>query len=613
MDAHLESYMNIAARAQHIVLDSIPQQWRLSAEAKARAQRNPKHGVFECSILSRRQIRITELSASELLQKIYNGRLSSYEVTVAFCARAAIAHQLVNCLVDFFPEEALAQAKALDDDFARMKRLVGELHGLPLAVKDDHFVKGKVVTMGYTAWVSNPPCLDDSSQVKIMKDAGVIIFARTCMPQTGMALETVSNLWGPTLNSHDINFGAGRSSGGDGTLVALRGTPAAPLATDIGGSIRAPAGFNGCYGMRPTAVRVPLAGTATTVSGDTSIKCSAGPIATSLEDLQLFSRLLLTHPTIPDDPSAIIGYWNDRPQVPSKLRIGVWSTDGVVDPHPPVQRALGEATAKLTAAGHEIVDFKFPFDLWQAAQTAWALYLQTGAREHKAILQSADEPAIAQFSSYLNTFHTRELSVPELFAHNTAVATYKSLFHNAWEASGIDCIMCPSASMAGVPHNFSVWWEYTAIWNLLDYPSIFIPLKEFKISAKQDPKDLEYQPRDDPFDGPNRKLYDPEIWKSQPMTLQIVGRPCRDEGLTSVCEVLDRVVNADQQSRSEKRLGDLVEREGARLRERLTRSLCLSGRVVGDLRLKHIYYAFESHANLRRATMERCGRDGYKG
>lgn len=506
MDAHVESYMIIAARAQQGVLDSIPKQWRLSIEAKARAQTNPKRGIVECGILSRRQIRITELSASELLQRIYDGRLSSYDVTEAFCARAAIAHQLVNCLVDFFPEEALAQAKALDDEFARTKRLVGELHGLPLAVKDDHFVKGKVVTMGYTAWVSSPPCLDDSSPVKIMKDAGAIFFARTCMPQTGMALETVSNLWGRTLNSHNINFGAGGSSGGDGTLVALRGTPAAPLATDIGGSIRAPAAFNGCYGMRPTAIRVPLAGTATTVSGNTSIKCSAGPIATSLDDVQLFSRLLVTHPTIPDDPSAIFGFWEDRPPVPSKLRIGVWSTDGVVDPHPPVQRALREATAKLMAAGHEVVEFEFPFDLWQAALTAWALYLQTGAREHKAILQSAGEPGIAQFLSYLETFKSRELSVPELFAHNTAVGAYKTLFYNAWEASGIDCIMCPSGPMAGVPHNFPVWWGYTAIWNLLDYPSVIMPLKDFKINAEQDPKNMAYQPRDNPFDGPNWQL-----------------------------------------------------------------------------------------------------------
>lgn len=498
-----EPYESIAARCQQRVLDCIPQKWRLDPDCESRKSQCPRKAILETGILSQRQIRITELTASQVLQRIYDRRLSSYEVTEAFCARAAIAHQLCNCLVDFFPEEALVEARALDEEHARTGRSVGVLHGLPISVKDDHFVKGKVVTMGYTAWAKNPPCEEDSSGVKTMRDAGAILFARTCMPQTGMALETVSNLWGRTLNSCDKTFGAGGSSGGDGVMVALRGTPAAPLATDIGGSIRAPAAFNGCYGMRPTAARVPLAGIATTVAGNTSIKCSAGPIANSLEDIRIFVRLLATHPTLPHDPSAIVGIWDDAPKTPKKLRVGVWMTDGVVEPHPPIRRALRETTAKLLAAGHELIDFRFPFDLWQAALTTWALYLQTGAKEHKGLLQAAGEPGIAQFISYLNTFESKELTVPELFAHNAAAGEFKAAFAEAWDASGVDCIVCPSAPMAGVPHGFPVWWGYTSIWNLLDYPSVILPVKHFSISGHRDPRDALYQPRENPFDGPN--------------------------------------------------------------------------------------------------------------
>lgn len=72
-------------------------------------------------------------------------------------------------------------------------------------------------------------------------------------------LETVSNLYGRTLNPLNTDFGAGGSSGGDGTLVALKGCSMTPL-TDIGGSIRAPAAFNGLYGIRPSADRVPKRG-----------------------------------------------------------------------------------------------------------------------------------------------------------------------------------------------------------------------------------------------------------------------------------------------------------------------------------------------------------------
>lgn len=56
------------------------------------------------------------------------------------------------------------------------------------------------------------------------------------MPQTGMALETWSNLWGRTLNPFNSKFGSGGSSGGDGALVAMRGAPCAPLSSDIGGN-----------------------------------------------------------------------------------------------------------------------------------------------------------------------------------------------------------------------------------------------------------------------------------------------------------------------------------------------------------------------------------------
>ena len=68
------------------------------------------------------------------------------------------------------------------------------------------------------------------------------------------------------------------------------------------------------------------------------------------------------------------------------------------------------------------------------------------------------------------------------------------------------CILCPCAPMAGVPHDFPVWWGYTTIWNLLDYPSIIMPITDFKISPVDDPKDVSYKPRDNPFDRRNWEL-----------------------------------------------------------------------------------------------------------
>lgn len=396
------------------------------------------------------------MTASEVLNEIHSGKLKAAEVMEAFLVRAAIAHQLVNCLVEFYPEEAMAEARALDAEYAKSGSIVGPLHGLPMAIKDIHEVKDRVVTMALVAWADNAPCKAESSPVKVMRDAGAVFFGRTTMPQTGMALETVSNLWGRTLNPYNPAFGAGGSSGGDGALVAMRGEPAAPITTDIGGSIRAPGAFNGLYAMRPTAERVPKSGMMSAARGNTSIKVSAGPCCHDMVDLKLFVRLILTHPTLPYEPTCSIPFWNEQTAAPHQLRVGIMTTDGVVDPHPPIRRAMQETTAKLTASGHEVVDFQLPFDFWEAALTTWALYFQTGACEVKALLDQAGEPPIKQFQHNFDVFQTKLLTVPELFQRNNEQAGYKAAFQAAWDAAGIDCIVCPCAPAAGVPHDFPV-------------------------------------------------------------------------------------------------------------------------------------------------------------
>jgi amidase len=162
-------------------------------------------------------------------------------------------------------------------------------------------------------------------------------------------------------------------------------------------------------------------------------------------------------------------------------------TDGVVDPHPPVTRALQKVAAKLRAAGHDVIEFKPQIDLWQAALTTWALYFQTGAKEVFHYLRLSGQPPIPQFQHNLKVFKSRELTVTEAFKHNTEQAVYKGAYVKAWDATisktstgqPMDYIVCPSATMAGSPHDFPLWWGYFTAWNLIDYPSIIMPFKDF--------------------------------------------------------------------------------------------------------------------------------------
>lgn len=112
------SWQSISTTRRALVLDAIPSQWRLPPGTPPEGQTNVLDIPETCGILGPKQLEITSLTATELVSELASGKLSSAAVTEAFCIRAAIAHQLVNCLTDFFPQEALARAAELDDILA---------------------------------------------------------------------------------------------------------------------------------------------------------------------------------------------------------------------------------------------------------------------------------------------------------------------------------------------------------------------------------------------------------------------------------------------------------------------------------------------------------------
>jgi amidase len=108
-----------------------------------------------------------------------------------------------------------------------------------------------------------------------------------------------------------------------------------------------------------------------------------------------------------------------------------------------------------------------------------------------------------------------ELEVTSFFLQrNTEQAGYKRKFIEAWSKTAsttstgrpMDGLICPVAASAGIPHDFPLWWGYTSLFNLIDYPSIVLPLKKMRINAEQDAKDVNYVPKPNPFDAGNHDL-----------------------------------------------------------------------------------------------------------
>ncbi|CAG8289766.1 unnamed protein product [Penicillium salamii] len=550
------SWEEVSKQAQADLLNSIPAKWRIDAKAFTTVtdvSQIPK----TCGILSSRQIQITELTATELAKHIASRQLRVVEVLDAFAARAAISHQLVNCLTSWFLEEGMRQAQRLDKILDAGGKPLGPLHGVPVALKDSYCMKGHPTTRGYVVNKDDVQHHDDTI-VATLRAAGAVFFCRTTMPQTGMAMETVSNLWGRTLNPFNTKLVAGGSSGGDSALVAMRGCPIAP-SSDIGGSIRVPAAFNGLYAIRPTSLRIPKAGWGGSRTGQTSIRDSVGPVCHSVEDVRMFTQILTGNPSNRYDVCSVPMPWRDVSLTKGKLVVGIMNWDGAVMPQPPVLRAMAHTRQALQKAGFEVIEFQPPFDCWELAKCTFDIYFQEAGEETLAKLKPTGEPLIPAFANLLKVYNARHLTALQLCHLNMRMRGFKEQFADAWmqtnqiTSSGrpMDALICPAAPSAGAPHDYNSYWGYTSMFNFLDYPSTILPVKNFKIDPRIDRLDATYQPlTSNPYDKANHAMYNAELFANQPSSVQIVGRPFDDEELIEVTSEIDTILKTTGQVKS---------------------------------------------------------------
>ncbi|KAK5181868.1 hypothetical protein LTR16_010317, partial [Cryomyces antarcticus] len=173
--------------------------------------------------------------------------------------------------------------------------------------------------MGYVGWIgtfqgkknTGKERVYESEMVKELRASGAVLYVKTSVPHTLMCGETVNNIIGYTWNPKNRNLSSGGSSGGEGALIGLKGSPVG-LGTDIGGSIRIPAAFNGLYGIRPSVGRLPYEGMANSMDGQNSILSVVGPIAPTVGSLRLVVKSLLAQEPWLHDPICAELPWRDE-------------------------------------------------------------------------------------------------------------------------------------------------------------------------------------------------------------------------------------------------------------------------------------------------------------
>ena len=197
--------------------------------------------------------------------------------------------------------------------------------------------------------------------MKELRELGAVFYCKTSVPHTLMSGETVNNIIGYSWNPKNRHLASGGSSGGEGALIRFKGSPLG-FGTDIGGSIRIPAAFNGLYGIRPSGGRMPYEGMANSMDGQNSLLSVVGPISHSVASLRLVMKSLLSQQPWLHDPLVVEMPWRDSQEKEvleiisskGKLTFAVLKHDGIITPHPPVQRAIDMTVAALEKQGHKV-------------------------------------------------------------------------------------------------------------------------------------------------------------------------------------------------------------------------------------------------------------------
>jgi amidase len=198
---------------------------------------------------------IVDMGLVELSGAIAARQVSCREVMAATLARIATVNGTFNAIVSLRDgDDCLRDADAADAALARGDRR-GPLHGVPQAPKDLAATRDLPTTMGSPLLKTfRPP--NDAFIVERARAAGAILIGKTNTPEFGLGSHTYNTLFGRTLNAWDTRWTAGGSSGGAAVALAQRMLAAAD-GSDMGGSLRNPAGWNGVVGFRPSRGTVP--------------------------------------------------------------------------------------------------------------------------------------------------------------------------------------------------------------------------------------------------------------------------------------------------------------------------------------------------------------------
>jgi len=287
-----------------------------------------------------------DLSAGELLRRYRNKSVSPSEVFADVEKHIARWEPHLKALYAYTPESARMEATASTERWAKGAP-IGALDGVPATVKENIASKGTPMPLG-TAAMGLTPMPQDAPPTARLREAGAIIFSKTTMPDYGMTSSGVSSFHPLTRNPWDVTKNPGGSSSGAGAAGAAGYGPL-HIGTDIGGSVRLPAGWCGLVGLKPSLGRIPI--------DPPYVARCAGPMTRTVDDAALMMSVL-SKPDHRDGmslPAQDID-WMNLSGSPKGKRIGLLLDAGVGMPVEPEVKSAVENVAKSFAGQGAIIE-----------------------------------------------------------------------------------------------------------------------------------------------------------------------------------------------------------------------------------------------------------------